>query len=69
MNENIVNRKSLISFITGTDSEGKDTTTTTTISNIRLDTTEDQLGKFSEKYVSLTSHPYIKALIADYYHL
>ena len=52
MNENIVDRKSLISFITGTDSEGKDTTTTTTISNIRLDTTEDQLGN-SQKNMSL----------------
>lgn len=69
MNENILDRKLLIYFITGTDSDGREIKTTKTISNIRLDAAGDELGKFSEKYVSLTSHTHVKTLIADYYHV
>lgn len=67
MNENILDRKLFIKFNTGINEEGKDITSTKTISNIRLNSTGAQLGQFVLKYTNLTSNEHIESLVADYY--
>ena len=67
MNEAIIDRKLMIHFQTGLDKDGKDLIKTKTFNNIRLDSTEENLGKFSSHYSRLSGYSHIKTLVADYY--
>ena len=63
--QDIYDRKLSIYLIDGHD-DGKDITKTKTFSNVRLDTTDEELSNFRDKYVELASGTHIKTLVADY---
>lgn len=67
MNAAIIDRKLMIHFQTGVDKDGKDLIKTKTFNNIRLDSTEENLSKFSSHYSQLSGYSHIKTLVADYY--
>ncbi len=48
----IYDRKLSIYMNVGVDDEGKDIVKTKTFSNVRLDTTDDELTEFATKYVT-----------------
>ena len=64
--QDIYDRKLSISLIDGQDDDGKDITKTKTFSNVRLDTTDEELSNFAEKYVALSSGTHTKSVVADY---
>ncbi len=62
----IYDRKLSIYMNMGVDDEGKDIVKAKTFSNVRLDTTDDELTEFAEKYVALSSGTNTKNVVADY---
>ena len=62
----IYDRKLSIYMNVGLDDEGKDIVKAKTFSNVRLDTTDDELTEFSQKYVALSSGTNTKNVVADY---
>ena len=64
--QDIYDRKLSISLIDGQDDDGKDITKTKTFSNVRLDTTDEELSNFRDKYIELASGTHVKTLVADY---
>ncbi len=62
----IYDRKLSIYMNVGLDDEGKDIVKAKTFSNVRLDTTDDELTEFAEKYVALSSGTNTKNVVADY---
>ena len=50
----IYDRKLSIYMNVGVDDEGKDIVKAKTFSNVRLDTTDDELTGFAQKYVALS---------------
>lgn len=67
MTEVLINRKLMIQFQTGIDKDGKDILKTKTFNNIRLDSSEENLSKFSTHYGRLSGYSHVKTLVADYY--
>lgn len=57
----------MISFQTGLDKQGKDLIKTKTFTSTRLDSTEENLGKFLSYYSRLSGYSHIKTLVTDYY--
>ena len=64
--EEIYDRKLSIYMKDGFDEEGKDITKTKTFSNVRLDTTDEELSNFRDKYISLAAGTHTKSVVADY---
>ena len=62
----IYDRRLSIYLNVGVDDEGKDIVKTKTFSNVRLDTTDDELSEFASKYVALSSGANTKNVVADY---
>ena len=62
----IYDRKLSIYMNVGLDDEGKDIVKAKTFSNVRLDTTDDELTEFAQKYVALSSGTNTKNVVADY---
>ena len=50
----------------GLDDDGKDIIKAKTFSNVRLDTTDEELTEFAQKYVALSSGANTKNVVADY---
>ena len=67
MNEAIIDRKLMIYFQIGLDKDGKDLIKTKTFNNIRVDSTEENLGEVSSQYSRLSGYNHIKTLVTDYY--
>lgn len=64
--EEIYDRKLSIYMKDGFDEEGKDITKTKTFSNVRLDTTDEELSNFRDKYIALAAGTHTKSVVADY---
>ena len=62
----IYDRKLSIYMNVGVDDEGKDIVKAKTFSNVRLNTTDDELTEFAQKYVALSSGTNTKNVVADY---
>ncbi len=62
----IYDRKLSIYLNVGLDDEGKDIIKAKTFSNVRLDTTDEELTEFAQKYVALSSGANTKNVVADY---
>ena len=62
----IYDRKLSIYMNVGVDDEGKDIVKAKTFSNVRLNTTDDELTEFATKYVALSSGTNTKNVVADY---
>ncbi len=62
----IYDRKLSIYLVVGTDDDGNDIKKTKTFSNVRLDTTDEELSNFRDKYIALASGTHLKSLVADY---
>ncbi|MDO4925901.1 MAG: DUF1659 domain-containing protein [Turicibacter sp.] len=62
----IYDRKLSIYLTAGQDDEGKDIVKAKSFSNVRLDTTDDELSEFRDKYIALASGTHTKTLVADY---
>ena len=52
--QDIYDRKLSIYLTAGQDDEGKDIVKAKSFSNVRLDTTDEELSNFAEKYVALS---------------
>ena len=64
--QDIYNRKLSIHLTAGQDDEGKDIVKSKSFSNVRLNTTDEELSNFRDKYVALSSGTYNKTVVADY---
>ena len=64
--QDIYDRKLSIYLTTGQDDEGKDIVKAKSFSNVRLDTTDDELSEFRDKYIALASGTHTKSVVADY---
>ena len=64
--QDIYDRKLSIYLQDGIDEDGKDITKVKTFSNVPLDTTDEELSNFAEKYVALSSGTHTKSVVADY---
>ena len=64
--QDIYDRKLSIYLQDGIDEDGKAITKVKTFSNVRLDTTDEELSNFSQKYVALSAGTYTKTVVADY---
>ena len=64
--QDIYDRKLSIYLTAGQDDDGKDIVKAKSFSNVRLDTTDEELSNFRDKYVELASGTHIKTLVADY---
>ena len=62
----IYDRRLSIYMNVGLDDDGKDIIKAKTFSNVRLDTTDDELTEFATKYVALSSGTNTKNVVADY---
>lgn len=62
----IYDRKLSIYLTVGQDDDGKDIVKAKSFSNVRLDTTDDELSEFRDKYIALASGTHTKTLVADY---
>lgn len=62
----IYDRRLSIYLNVGLDDDGKDIIKAKTFSNVRLDTTDEELTEFAEKYVALSSGANTKNVVADY---
>lgn len=62
----IYDRKLSIYLTAGQDDEGQDIVKAKSFSNVRLDTTDDELSEFRDKYIALASGTHTKTLVADY---
>ena len=62
----IYDRRLSIYLNVGLDDDGKDIIKAKTFSNVRLDTTEEELTEFAQKYVALSSGANTKNVVADY---
>ena len=64
--QDIYDRKLSIYLTAGQDDEGKDIVKAKSFSNVRLDTTDEELSNFRDKYIELAAGTHIKTLVADY---
>ncbi len=64
--QDIYDRKLSIYLTAGQDDDGKDIVKAKSFSNVRLDTTDEELSNFAEKYVALSSGTHTKSVVADY---
>ena len=64
--QDIYDRKLSIYLTAGQDDDGKDIVKAKSFSNVRLDTTDEELSQFAEKYVALSSGTHMKSVVADY---
>ena len=64
--QDIYDRKLFIYLTDGYDENFKEITKTKSFSNVRLDTTDEELSNFAEKYVALSSGTHTKSVVADY---
>ena len=64
--QDIYDRKLSIYLTAGQDDEGKDIVKAKSFSNVRLNTTDEELSNFRDKYVALSSRTYNKTVVADY---
>ena len=62
----IHDRRLSIYLNVGLDDDGKDIIKAKTFSNVRLDTTDEELTEFAQKYVALSSGANTKNVVADY---
>ena len=62
----IYDRRLSIYLNVGLDDDGKDVIKAKTFSNVRLDTTDEELTEFAQKYVALSSGANTKNVVADY---
>ncbi|BEH90481.1 MAG: DUF1659 domain-containing protein [Turicibacter sp.] len=62
----IYDRRLSIYLNVGLDDDGKDIIKAKTFSNVRLDTTDEELTEFAQKYVALSSGANTKNVVADY---
>ncbi|WP_338506051.1 DUF1659 domain-containing protein [Turicibacter sp. KK003] len=62
----IYDRRLSIYLNVGLDDDGKDVIKAKTFSNVRLDTTDEELTEFAQKYVALSSGANTKNIVADY---
>jgi len=62
----IYDRRLSIYLNVGLDDDGKDIIKAKTFSNVRLDTTDEELTEFTQKYVALASGANTKNVVADY---
>ena len=62
----IYDRRLSIYLNVGLDDDGKDIIQAKTFSNVRLDTTDEELTEFAQKYVALSSGANTKNVVADY---
>ena len=62
----IYDRRLSIYLNVGLDDDGKDIIKAKTFSNVRLDTTDEELTEFAQKYVALSSRANTKNVVADY---
>ena len=62
----IYDRRLSIYLNVGLDDDGKDIIKAKTFSNVRLDTTDEELTEFAQKYVALSSGANTKNIVADY---
>ena len=65
----IYDRRLSIYLNVGLDDDGKDIIKAKTFSNVRLDTTDEELTEFAQKYVALSSGANTKNVVADYHML
>ena len=64
--DNLVNRNLLIHLSTGTNEEGEETSKVKTFRNIQLDSTNENLALFGEKFSNLSKHTHLKTIVVDY---
>ncbi|MBS3199518.1 DUF1659 domain-containing protein [Turicibacter bilis] len=64
--QDIYDRKLSIYLTAGQDDEGNDIVKAKSFSNVRLDTTDDELSEFRDKYIALSSGTHTKTVVADY---
>ena len=64
--QDIYDRKLSIHLTAGQDDEGKDIVKSKSFSNVRLNTTDEELSNFRDKYVALSSGTHTKLVVADY---
>ena len=62
----IYDRRLSIYLNVGLDDDGKDIIKAKTFSNVRLDTTDEELTELAQKYVALSSGANTKNVVADY---
>ena len=62
----IYDRRLSIYLNVGLDDDGKDVIKAKTFSNVRLDTTDEELTEFAQKDVALSSGANTKNVVADY---
>ena len=62
----IYDRRLSIYLNVGLDDDGKDIIKAKTFSYVRLDTTDEELTEFAQKYVALSSGANTKNVVADY---
>ena len=60
----IYDRRLSIYLNVGLDDDGKDIIKAKTFSNVRLDTTDEELTEFAQKYVALSSGANTKNIVA-----